>query len=90
MRKPIRLSSANSVVKYLRKDVIHVSVWRAECLITKNYKLTQFTDKFGSLLAKSYRNEKLLSAAGQIVSQCIQMCQLLHCTDEPKVAVLTC
>ena len=35
----------------------------AECAIATTYKLTQFTDKFGSCLDKPCRNEKLLSAA---------------------------
>ena len=45
-------------------------VRKAECVITKTYKLTHYTDKFRSCLDKSYRNrrnEKLFSAAGQIV-----------------------
>ena len=43
-------------------------LWRAERVITKTWKLIHFTDKFGSCLDKSYRNEKLFSAAEQIVS----------------------
>ena len=50
---------------YLKKSGL---LWHAECIITKTYKLTQFTNKFGSRLNKPYCNEKLLSAAGQIVS----------------------
>ena len=42
--------------------------WRAECVITKTYKLTHFTDKFRSCLDKLYCNKKLFSASGQIVS----------------------
>ena len=41
---------------------------RAECVITKTYKLTHFKDEFRNCLDKPYRNKKLLSAAGQIVS----------------------
>ena len=44
----------------------------------KTYKLTHFTDKFRSCLNKLYRNEKLLSVAGQIV-----MYKDGRCLDKP-------
>ena len=43
-------------------------LWRTDRVCRyKNFKLTHFTDKFGSCLDKPYRNEKLLPAARQIV-----------------------
>ena len=45
-----------------------VVVWHAEYVIIKTYKLTQFTDNFGSCLDKSHRVEKQLLAVGHIVS----------------------
>ena len=47
------------------------SLWRAACAITKIYKLTQLMYKFGGCPDNSYPEEKLLSAAGQIVLECI-------------------
>ena len=52
-----------------------------------HYKLTQFTDKFGSCRDKSYRNEKnvVSSMTNRILMH--KTCQLLHCADVSKVAV---
>ena len=47
---------------------LQAAVWRAKSVITKTYKLTHFTDKLCSCMDKSYRNEKLFSTTGQIVS----------------------
>ena len=62
---------------------------RAECVITKTYKISQFADELSSYLDKSDRNVKLLTTTGQIVFYSIETCQLLHCADMPKFAVWT-
>ena len=51
--------------------------------------LQMFTGKFDSCLDKSYRVDKLWSAAKQIVSESTETRQLLQCTDASKVAVRT-
>ena len=50
-----------------QKFELSQNLWRIDCIITKTYNSTQFTDKFGCCLNKSYRNKKLFSVKGQIV-----------------------
>ena len=64
-------------------------LWCAAFVISKAFRLTQFTDKFGICLDKSYRNEKQLSAVRKLVSKDIDMCQMLHYGEVSKVAVKT-